>query len=771
MSVTFERHGYATWPGVQGVISCRYTMSQGISAGCATLRILPQDPKSIARTGTLTITDTFGKVEFPDCIVVDDQIGGDPQTGFISTLRIWDRRWKWRGLGQISGAYNQLDKRGKLLPETIRSPEELAILCLQAMGETKVTIHLPKGLTRKDGQDWQGLNPSWYNTTPTTGTNPPVNWEAGTITPAAALQQICDLYSCRICLRASDNGVFIGPIGIGQDLPDGAIRRETMSLKNPATPTGVAAAGSPTLYQMRLLMRAVAPEWHGGIVPIERLMYRPQPDAKPQISRIIIRNPVAGERYQLFLNGPMDQDPTAGFLAEYISTGADTATIYTELADKINNSQDPQIVGVATAVAGIGSLTITSAQPGISFRVFARIGNGSSGGSIVWELRQPANSGRPGDAWAFSFPGTQQGFQGVREIPGRLTRLQAVELAKKYVFKMYQLVNVDVSGRGPIQVPGYTGVVGTGKNARDVGQIRYRRQIVLTDSQCRSIRPEAPDPKLFDPKERLGDNVQQAVRYFYDGYAKSKPAEAFGSIAKGITQKFWRADMGIGNTLPADQIFIDFDVDPDEQTIVFHEYVYQRVNEQSVGPARVVLETGVHVRNAETNALECYAYPILLPNMAGTTNFKISKHPDVRREFVGIYDDKDVLTKFDDHTNFAENADIRDVVNNNIVVDAVVRAKYYATAMMIPYQIDTAETREYAGIVVADLDGTIAQISWNVDGSMASTTISRNVEHDLNVPPYPQRVRDEFLDPVARVAIQQAVAPPRLGDSLNHPGG
>ena len=113
----------ASWPGVIAVAECRGTVSHGISPASFVLVTYPQE-KAPDEFGNLVIGDGARKITLKDCKV--DAISGTASSGGQTwTLSILDRRWKWAG-GKISGRYNQQDKRGKFIPWTIRSPEELA---------------------------------------------------------------------------------------------------------------------------------------------------------------------------------------------------------------------------------------------------------------------------------------------------------------------------------------------------------------------------------------------------------------------------------------------------------------------------------------------------------------------------------------------------------------------------------------------------------------------------------------------------------------------
>ena len=132
------------WPGVVSVASVTYTCSHGISPGTVILTTYPQQGQ-IATSGDLVIGDGTNLVTLRDCRVSRLRGDGGAQ-GQSWTLEIQDRRWRWPGLASISGSYNQLDNRGKLIPWTIRSPVELAQLCIAAMGEKGAKIILPDGL-------------------------------------------------------------------------------------------------------------------------------------------------------------------------------------------------------------------------------------------------------------------------------------------------------------------------------------------------------------------------------------------------------------------------------------------------------------------------------------------------------------------------------------------------------------------------------------------------------------------------------------------------
>src|SRR5262245_23310608 len=144
-----ERHGVISYPGLQSFVSGTYTCSHGITPGEIIIVCNPQD-KPLPPIGDVTLTDGVGTLILRDCRITDikSQRDGQGVTTWVISLR--DRRWRWQ-FGAIRGAYNVLDPHSKLKPMTIRSPVELAVAALTAMGEVNYELNLPPGLDRSFG--------------------------------------------------------------------------------------------------------------------------------------------------------------------------------------------------------------------------------------------------------------------------------------------------------------------------------------------------------------------------------------------------------------------------------------------------------------------------------------------------------------------------------------------------------------------------------------------------------------------------------------------
>lgn len=719
--------GRFLWPGVIAPVSGTYTISHGIAPGTAVLECLLQDISSIAVAGDLVITDDIQTILIPDCKV--DKVRQVPKgDGFVLVLEILDWRWKWTDLGVIEGWYNQVDKHGKLRPYTIRSPKELAILCLEKMGVKKYEIDLPPGLTKAQGQQYATLAPVWspgQNTAPT-GTNQPVNWEG--IPPALALSNLCHQYGRHIIPRLSDYTITIAIPGFGKDLPAGSIASRSPTLDSPETPSGVAVLGDYTRYQMRLLLEAVGEEWNGRYLPIKDLSYAPQVTESKQISTVSILDPVGpGVTYSITI-GYVNTDGTESSVTyTYTTLGGDAPSIVADaLADDIN--ADLSVLVVSATTSG-STITIQSNVVGVSFSV--TVSTSDSDSPIVPQLDQKAAS--KGKPWQHSDPPTfwaaQTSSTGVpvtNPSQPALTYLQAVDLARKSIFRTYRIANINVDGGPQIEVPGF-------------GKLLRRQQLIITDHQVEQIVPVNSDLTLVESGHGMIGGQPYAVN-LYDGYSRDKPAAVYGRIASFLQTPQWGLSTA-SNTPQANQIFVPFSVDPDNLLIRFASPVFIWRFGGIEEPEKLVLQCAVMVRDSETNAIERFKKYKLIAG-GNKTNCVVRTFPDVQLNVIGRY------TDYDDRLYKTE------ILEN----DPISRANYYLAGMEAQYFFKAAETLEYNGFIGHDLDGATTQMTWAfpVREGGCGTTISRNTEHEVNVPPYPARRRAENLS----IAAQAAFSPP-----------
>ncbi len=211
-----------TYPGVTSFRSLRYTCSLGITPGVVT--VLCHPASTPAGTGDLTfgVTDgtTTRTITLRDCLL-DRPQGTSDATARVLVLTLLDRRWKWMDRYPINGFYNQRDSHEKLVPWTVRSPYQLAIICLKAMGEpypASATAAVASGVTSVTVQD----GGRGYTTAPA------VSFVGGGGTGATATATISGGVVTAITVGTPGSGytspprvVVASPAGFAVDLPSG----------------------------------------------------------------------------------------------------------------------------------------------------------------------------------------------------------------------------------------------------------------------------------------------------------------------------------------------------------------------------------------------------------------------------------------------------------------------------------------------------------------------------------------------------------------------
>ena len=183
--------GLFQFAGAQALFSGSFTLATGISPSVCTLSVAP-GARSL-RIGPLVLSYGGVRMVWRDCIVdkVEASIGED---GFTTwQLSILDRRWKWRGLGRISGKYNT--RVGGTIDDTTRkSARQLVDLCLKELRERNaVTAEVPTDIF------------------------PEVEWDYEP--PAEAMAKLCDELGLVVVLDVTDR-VRVMRKGSGPSLPN-----------------------------------------------------------------------------------------------------------------------------------------------------------------------------------------------------------------------------------------------------------------------------------------------------------------------------------------------------------------------------------------------------------------------------------------------------------------------------------------------------------------------------------------------------------------------
>lgn len=693
------RHGRALWPGVRSPVSCTYTLSHGVSPSAAVLRINPQPGVPYAAEGPLVITDGVGTVVLRDCKVdrVEEKRNA---SGVVWDITIMDRRWRWRDCGGVSLWANQLDPQGKFIPWTVASPVEIATLCLQVMGERRFTIDLPTGLTSAAAAVVKEFLPTGVNFPPS-GVNPPIDWYA--VKPMVVLEQLAEMFGRVVVWRWDTDSVHVVQKGSGGPLPPGSISSRCPGVDAPETPDGVVVVGAPTRYQPDLDLTAMGEEWDGRYVPINSLSYAPV---------------VLGAKHKVEVTGAFDDDfryyVTVNGVPFASAAGggyANLNAVLTAIAADITASADPLVKGkVRAAVAG-NVLTVEAVAEGPPFELAAythhRVAPGDpveKGPAFNAAVKVVGKKG--GKSWARSWPPM---FPGVRATP-RLTLGQARDLARKSVWKYFTLSGRDVSGKGGILVPGF-------------GRAQ-KYQLLLQDTQCEQIVPEAPDFKVR-LKNGLGDPL---VQNFYNGLSKDKPAACFGAVNSRAASQLFLLDRAKAlNTGADDQVQVPFTIDPLYHMVKFSAPVYYIGKGYNLEEPTLRLRCAVNVREVNTNAFNVYTLITAFPGGRGK-DFVFERHDDVQLNVIPTYDARGKVTNV-----------------RLLEADPLVRAGYYRDGMVFRYQYKASLVNTYNGIVPGSLDGAVSQITWTVGEGGADTTMSLNHEHNTALPPFPARRRAELL--------------------------
>jgi hypothetical protein len=242
-----DPQGFIDYPNIAKPIGGSYTLSHGINPGSIVISFAPQQQK-IPEYGDVTIRYASTQMTFPDCKLVAP-LSQLNDAGQIISVTILDRRWQWR-FGHISGKYNIRKQDGDVDTATEKTPQELAELLFQAMGE-----------------------PTGDATALPNDSRPEVDWDFDN--PAQELAELCENLGCRIVLN-TNNKVHIRRRGVGQPLPDNGKQISVdYGIDAGVRPSQLMLVGGPVKYQTRFSLEAVGLTADGQYLPLDELPYKP----------------------------------------------------------------------------------------------------------------------------------------------------------------------------------------------------------------------------------------------------------------------------------------------------------------------------------------------------------------------------------------------------------------------------------------------------------------------------------------------------------------
>jgi len=225
----------------------------------ATIYMAPQEGW-VPKQGPLTIAYGNVHLKFEDCVADSLEAQRGPDGLLVWALHLLDRRWKWRKCGTISGYYNVRrgfgetaggDKRTSIVTDTLKTPHELAKLCLEAMEEK--------------GYDVSALSQE--------NAYPVIEWDG--MLPSEALAELCELYGCRIVLHINGR-VKIEKLGEGKKLALGATGLDGgIAVDSPEVPDSIVILTAPIRWQYDFELEPVGMDLDGWIKPIDELSFTP----------------------------------------------------------------------------------------------------------------------------------------------------------------------------------------------------------------------------------------------------------------------------------------------------------------------------------------------------------------------------------------------------------------------------------------------------------------------------------------------------------------
>lgn len=236
-----------SFSGIFSPVECVYTQTVGFAPDVALLRANPQIG-SIPTVGTLSFTWGLSTITLPNCVVDLGSIRST-EDGVYITLKVLDRRERWKYAAPISGEYNVI-RVGDYVAAKKKSLRQLGTILMTALGESTANVSaLP------------------------TDVYPSVSWQCESVVEAA--EALFSEYGYSVALGFGSEAVTVVKLGTGATLStvDAFVLSNTIDTK--FAPRYVRNCFAPSVAQVRFKLEAIGLDTDGSWLPIDDLSFAP----------------------------------------------------------------------------------------------------------------------------------------------------------------------------------------------------------------------------------------------------------------------------------------------------------------------------------------------------------------------------------------------------------------------------------------------------------------------------------------------------------------
>lgn len=244
-----ENLATVSFPGIGAYESAEFEDITGVQPGRGTIKIdlqygLPD------QNGNVVFGYNANSITIFNCQIVDIDydVGAG---GIVMTMHFEDERWAWKD-ARISGRYNFRLPNNWIDPNHLKTPQQLATMCFEALGVSLFDVsQLPDGIP--PDVDWQNAN------------------------PAQELEKLVNDLGCVICPVRSIGGWAVWPKGVGSNLPEGGLPFDNwgQGIDPQPIPDFIRIVSGPIRYQMFLPVGHIGRNPDLSWAKLQKLDYAP----------------------------------------------------------------------------------------------------------------------------------------------------------------------------------------------------------------------------------------------------------------------------------------------------------------------------------------------------------------------------------------------------------------------------------------------------------------------------------------------------------------